>query len=116
MAVDVLFAAIPVAKLDRAIEWYERFLDAPPDMAPNEIERAWQLTDGGWLYVIEDEERAGHSLATLIVDDLDDRIARLDELGMETGEIQQINERTRKLEVIDPDGNRIGLGEVSPAD
>jgi hypothetical protein len=34
---------------------------------------------------------------------------------MKTGEIQQINERTRKLEVTDPDGNRIGLGEVSSA-
>ena len=116
MAVDVLFAAIPVARLEPAVDWYERFLDAPPDMAPNEIERAWQLTDGGWLYVIEDEDRAGRSLATLIVDDLDSRIARLNELGIKTGEVQWINEGTRKLEVTDPDGNRIGLGEVSSGD
>ncbi len=36
MAIDVLFAGIPVAELDPAIDWWERFLGRPPDMTPNE--------------------------------------------------------------------------------
>ena len=69
MAVDAVFAGIPVAELEPAIDWYERFLGSPADMTPNEKERAWRLTDGGWLYVVEDGDRAGNALMTLIVDD-----------------------------------------------
>ena len=36
MAIDVLFAGIPVAELDPAIDWWERFLGRPADMTPNE--------------------------------------------------------------------------------
>jgi predicted enzyme related to lactoylglutathione lyase len=117
LAIDVLFAGIPVADLDNALDWYERFLDGPPDMAPNETERAWQLTGDGWLYVVQDPGRAGHALVTLLVDDLDTRIRELNGRGIETGEVERLNERTRKLTVSDPDGNRIQLGQaVSSAD
>ena len=112
MSIDVVFAGIPVAELEPALDWYGRFLGRPPDMAPNETERAWQLTDDGWLYVVEDRERAGGGLATLLVDDLDARIVGLNGRGIETGPVERLNERTRKLEVTDPDGNQIGLGEV----
>jgi catechol 2,3-dioxygenase-like lactoylglutathione lyase family enzyme len=113
VAIDVLFAGIPVAELEPAIEWYERFLGAPPDMAPNDEERTWRLTDDGWVYVVEDIERAGNGLTTLIVDDLDERIGRLKERGIEPGEVEQVNEGTRAVQVRDPDGNRIQLADVS---
>ena len=113
MAIDVVFAGIPVSELEPAIDWYERFLGRPPDMIPNELERTWQLTDDGWVYVVEDGGRAGNALATLIVDDLDERIGGLNERGIETGEVEQLNEKTRVVQVADPDGNRIQLGEVS---
>jgi hypothetical protein len=115
MAIDVLFAGVPVAELGSAIDWWERFLGRPPDMTPNESERTWQLTDDGWIYVVEDRQRAGNGLATLIVDDLDARIGELDERGIETGEVERLNENTRTLMLADPDGNRIQLGEVSSA-
>ncbi len=115
MAIEVVFAGIPVAELDSALDWYERFLGGPPDLAPNEGERAWQLTSDGWLYVVEDPERAGSGLATLLVDDLDARIGALKGRGIETGEVERLNETTRKLEVADPDGNRVTLGEAVSA-
>jgi catechol 2,3-dioxygenase-like lactoylglutathione lyase family enzyme len=116
VAIDVLFAGIPVRELEPAVEWYGRFLGRPPDMAPNETERTWQLTDDGWIYVVEDLDRAGRGLATLLVDDLDARIVELNNRGIETGAVQRLNEATRKLVVEDPDGNRISLGEVSSGD
>lgn len=30
----------------------------------------WRVADGGWLYVIEDADRAGHSLVTITLTDL----------------------------------------------
>jgi catechol 2,3-dioxygenase-like lactoylglutathione lyase family enzyme len=112
LAIDVVFAGLPVAELEPALDWYGRFLGRPPDMAPNETERAWQLTDDGWLYVVEEGKRAGKGLATLLVDDLDARIGQLNERGIEAGEVERLSETTRKLVVIDPDGNRITLGEA----
>jgi hypothetical protein len=116
MAIDVLFAGVPVAELGPAIDWWERFLGRPPDMTPNESERTWQLTDDGWIYVVEDRERAGNGLTTLIVDDLDARVGELNESGIETANVERLNENTRTLMLADPDGNRIQLGEVSSAD
>ncbi len=112
MAVNVLFAGIAVADLGAAIEWYERLFGAPPDMTPNATERAWRLTDEGWVYVVADPERAGKGLVTLMVDDLDVRLAGIRKRGIEVGEIVQINERTRKAEIVDPEGNRIGFGQA----
>ena len=112
MAVNVLFAGIAVADLDAAIEWYERLLGGPPDMTPNEIERTWKLTDQSWIYVVTDPERAGRGLVTVMVDDLDERLAAIRERGIEVGEVEQINERTRKAEIVDPEGNRIGFGQA----
>jgi catechol 2,3-dioxygenase-like lactoylglutathione lyase family enzyme len=112
VAIDVVFAGIPVTDLASAIDWYERLLGRPSDMAPNETERAWQLTDDGWLYVVEDADRAGKGLITVLVDDLDERIAELGERGIETGEVERLDETTRKLDIEDPDGNRVTLGEA----
>jgi predicted enzyme related to lactoylglutathione lyase len=97
LAINVLFAGIPVADLDAAIDWYERLFGAAPDMAPNDTERTWRLTDASWVYVVAD---------------LDARLAAIRERGIEVGEIEEINEKTRKAEIVDPEGNRIGFGQV----
>jgi catechol 2,3-dioxygenase-like lactoylglutathione lyase family enzyme len=112
LAINVLFAGIPVADLDASIDWYERLFGAPPDMAPNDSERTWRLTDQSWVYVVADLERAGQGLVTLMVDDLDERLDAIRERGIEVGEVEEINERTRKAEIADPDGNRIGFGQA----
>jgi hypothetical protein len=39
-----------------------------------------------------------------MVDDLDERLAGIRARGIEVGEIAEINERTRKAEIVDPDG------------
>jgi catechol 2,3-dioxygenase-like lactoylglutathione lyase family enzyme len=52
MPVTEVFAGITVQDRDAAIEFYERLLGAPPTMLPNDDEAAWQLTGGGWLYVL----------------------------------------------------------------
>jgi catechol 2,3-dioxygenase-like lactoylglutathione lyase family enzyme len=112
LAINVLFAGIPVADLDAAIEWYERLLGGPPDMTPNEIERTWKLTDESWIYVVADPERAGKALVTVMVDDLDERLVRLEGRGIEPDEIQEISEAVRKAVFTDPEGNQIGLGQA----
>jgi catechol 2,3-dioxygenase-like lactoylglutathione lyase family enzyme len=77
-----VFAGIAVRDRDAAIEFYERLLGAPPTMLPNDDEAAWQLT--GWRLA----GRAGTAVVTLLVDDLDKRLAAAAARGIELGPVE----------------------------
>jgi len=94
--VTEVFAAITVRDRDAAIEFYERLLGAPPTMLPNDDEAAWQLTGGGWLYVLRDADRAGRAVVTLLVDDLDERLAAAAATGIELGPVETIAGSVRR--------------------
>jgi catechol 2,3-dioxygenase-like lactoylglutathione lyase family enzyme len=115
VAFTVAFSGIPVANLDAALEWYERFMGRPPDMRPHEGEATWQLREGAWMYVVRDQERAGRGLLTLIVDDLDPALAELSERDIAADEIEGLAGGVRKATLLDPEGNRISLGHVPAA-
>ena len=106
-----LFAGIPVAQLDPAIAWYERFFGREPDMWPNDREVVWQVSREGWVYVVTDERRAGLALVTIMVDDLDARLDELEAAGIEMGAVDTIPKAVRRTEVLDPEGNRIQIGQ-----
>jgi catechol 2,3-dioxygenase-like lactoylglutathione lyase family enzyme len=108
--VTVLFAGIVVSELEAAVGFYRRLLDAEPDMYPNEREACWRLTDQAWLYVLADPAGAGRSTATVIVDDLDALAAGLAARGIAIDSRVAVDGGMEKLEVLDPDGNRIGFG------
>jgi predicted enzyme related to lactoylglutathione lyase len=108
-----LFGGIPVADYRAGREWYEAFFGREPDLVPHDSECAWQLTEGGWVYVVGDAPRAGGALVTLLVDDLDERLAALADRGIEAGRVETYGSGARKAIVTDPDGNEIGLGQAS---
>ncbi|HEY3612387.1 MAG TPA: VOC family protein [Gaiellales bacterium] len=112
MAYTAVFAALHVADLDASRAWYERFCGRPPDLVPNDDEAAWQCTETGWIYVVRDAARAGASAVTLLVDDLDARLAGLAERGIEPGEIETYANGVRHVVVRDPEGNTVAFGEV----
>ena len=106
-----VFAAITVRDRDAAIVYYERLLGAAPTMLPNDDEAAWQLTGGGWRYVLRDADRAGRALVTLLVDDLDERLAAAAAAGIELGPVETVAGSVRTAWITDPDGNRIQIGQ-----
>jgi len=109
--VTEVFAAITVRDRDAAIEFYERLLGAPPTMLPNDDEAAWQLTGGGWLYVLRDADRAGRAVVTLLVDDFDERLAAAMSAGIELGPVETVAGSVRTIWITDPEGNRIQIGQ-----
>jgi predicted enzyme related to lactoylglutathione lyase len=111
MGFNEVFAGIRVRDREAAIDFYERLLGKPPTMFPNDDEACWQLTDAGWVYVVRDAEHAGGAVVTLLVDDLDAQLAALAERGIETGPVEEIPGTVRSTWVVDPDGNRIQLGQ-----
>jgi predicted enzyme related to lactoylglutathione lyase len=114
MAFTAVFAAVQVADLDAARAWYERFVGRPPDLIPNDDEAAWQFTDSGWICIVRDAGRPGTAAVTLLLDDLDDQLARLGERGIAVGEIETYSNGVRKVVVTDPEGNTVAFGEVPP--
>ncbi|MDX6540268.1 MAG: hypothetical protein QOI71_1878 [Gaiellales bacterium] len=114
MAFTAVFAGIHVAGLDAARTWYERFTGRPPDLIPNEDEAAWQFTETGWICLVRDCGRAGTAAVTLLLDDLDDRLAALGERAIAIGETETYANGVRKTVVTDPEGNTLAFGEVPP--
>jgi predicted enzyme related to lactoylglutathione lyase len=114
MHIDVVLTGMAVADLDLARTWYERLFGRPADLVPNATEAAWQLTAGGWIYVVCDPERAGRGIVTLVVEDLDDVCRRIGERGVSTGPILSLGAVGRKALIADPEGNTIALAEPAP--
>lgn len=112
MDVSVLFAAVAVADLDVGLAWYADLFGRAPDMPVNESESMWRCSDSAWLYVLRDAERAGSSIVSICVPDLDATMEELAARGISRTPVEQVTADARKATYVDPDGNRIALIEV----
>lgn len=107
MKVNHVFAGIPVADFAVARAWYVRLFGGEPDLVPHDTEVAWRLAgDLCWVYVVGDQKRAGNGLLTVLVDDLDAKLAELTERGITAGEVEPVGGMRRTV-LRDPDGNTI---------
>jgi catechol 2,3-dioxygenase-like lactoylglutathione lyase family enzyme len=113
MEIDVLFTGAAVRDFDAAQGWYERFFGRTADVAANEQEEMWRLTDRGWLYIVRDADRAGNSIVALPVPDIEEVTSMLDSRGIACGPILREGDAGRKAVVHDPDGNTIAIIEVA---
>jgi catechol 2,3-dioxygenase-like lactoylglutathione lyase family enzyme len=99
-----LFACLRVRSFQAALPWYERLL-GEPTFFPHATEAVWTLAEHRSVYVVEDADRAGRSVVTILVDDLDAAIAAIAARGIEFDEIQTYPNSVRKAVYHDPDGN-----------
>lgn len=111
MPIQYVFAGLVVTDIAGAVRWYERLFGRPPDVLPNEREAMWQVVEKGSVYLVEDPERAGNSGMTMFVDDLDAELAAIAERGIPTPEIKTAPGLFRATTFVDPDGNRVQLGQ-----
>lgn len=107
MVVQHVFTGIPVADFASTQAWYERLFGNPPDLRPHETEAAWRLAgDLCWVYVVQDRDRAGSALLTVLVDDLDTTAADLAKRGITVEPAEPVGGMVRAT-VHDSDGNTI---------
>ncbi len=112
MKVDVLFVGMRVRDFAVANDWYQRFFARPADIVADDEEVMWQLTGGGWLYIVREGD-SGSGLAALAVADLESTVAELAAHGIVAGPIEPQGDAARKAIVVDPDGNMLALIEVT---
>ena len=84
MAVTEVFTGVAAADYDSALTWYERLMGRPPDVLPKEHEAGWELSEAGWIYLVDDADRAGKAMLTLVVDDLERLVGNVAERGYRT--------------------------------
>jgi hypothetical protein len=111
-AVNHLFAGCVVADLATARPFYERLFGRAADLVPHAREECWRLDEDKWIVVLEDRERAGGAVHTVLVDDLDGLVAEWAGRGITPPDVRDEGPNARKARVYDPDGNELGFGQV----
>lgn len=109
---DVLFAGIAVADFPSAVAWYERLFGRPADIVVRDGEMMWKIAEAAWIYVLEDRTRAGNSLVTMAVSDLEEAVHEIGDRGIINASIEVIVGAGRKASFADPEGNVISFIEV----
>jgi hypothetical protein len=71
----------------------------------------WRFPRGGWLQVYQLAERAGNGSCTLAVSNLEEVIAHLESLGIDTSQ-RTSGEKVKTVMITDPDGNHLAFAET----
>ncbi|MGJ3558162.1 VOC family protein [Streptomyces sp. INA 01156] len=105
----VLFAGIPVADYAAALAWYERLLGSRRRLSRTTRRPCGA---GGTPVCVHraSAEHAGHAMHTVVVDDLDTRVAGIADRGLGPRSRETYSNGVRKVTYQDPDGNEIGFG------
>jgi catechol 2,3-dioxygenase-like lactoylglutathione lyase family enzyme len=104
-----LFAGLRVRDFQASRPWYERLL-GEPTFFPHATEAVWTLADDRSVYIVEQADGAGNSVVTIVVDDLDARVAAIAAGGLEPDERLTYSNGVRKALYRDPDGNEVAFG------
>ena len=107
MPVTHLFAGVAVSDFAAAHRWYEALFGRPPDMLPIEGEAVWHVTTSGSVYITANPARAGSTLITIAVSNLDEHATALVARGLSLDEQEADSSAPRQLTITDDDGNCI---------
>ena len=107
-----VYAVVSTAQLARAHEWYSRLFGRSSDLHPMAEVHEWYFVNGG-VQLVADAERAGRSMLTVIVSNLDAIRAEMQTRHLALGPASGGDFAT-VAQIQDPDGNRITFAEPGP--
>ena len=111
MNITNVFAGIMTGDIETASKWYENLFDRKFDSNPMENVYQWNFPDGGMLQLVSDEERAGYSSITLLVNSRDEQLEILKTKNIAIGQKTE-SEIANTVTINDPEGNRITFAET----
>ena len=109
MTISNSLASVAVKDIQAAVQWYAKVIGRAADSMPMPELAQWKFPSGGWLQVYALPERAGLCSCTLAVSNIDEEAARLEKLGVATG--NQMGEQVKVFMVKDSDGNSIAFAQ-----
>ena len=104
-----LFAGLRVRDFATARRWYERLLGGPPSFLPHETEAVWELGEHRFVYIVEEPERAGCSVVTLFVEDLEGLVEASPRAGWSRAR-RDLRQRRCASSPSATRGNEVGIG------
>lgn len=113
MTVDKVYAVISTRRLDQSQEWYTRLFGRPADLHPMDEVYEWYFGNGG-VQLVDDATRAGQSMLTVIVPDLEALRAALQSRQLTLGPSSG-GDFARIAQITDLDGNQVTLAQPGPA-
>lgn len=108
-----IYAVISSGRLDDAQKWYSRLFGRPADLHPMAEVYEWHFGNGG-VQLVDDAKRAGSSMLTVIVPDLDASRAALEARQLTLGPASG-GDFARIAQITDQDGNQITFAQPGPA-
>jgi predicted enzyme related to lactoylglutathione lyase len=109
MDVAKLYAVVSVADIDRAHDWYSRLFGRKPDVTPMPSDHEWHVGNGG-VQVVADATRAGKSMLTVIVSDLEQTRTALQSHQLVLGPAST-GDYVSYAQILDPDGNTVTFAQ-----
>lgn len=110
MSISAVLAAVAVADLSQAKDFYARLFERAADQEPMPSLAQWDFPSSGGFQVVEDAERSGASMATLLVSDFQDFLDRLARNDITAGKVVT-GILSRLTQIQDPAGNVITIAE-----
>jgi glyoxylase I family protein len=107
--VQHVLAVVAVSDIEAGRSWYSRLFGRSPDNNPMPELVEWQVTDGGWVQLTEDPQRAGNAMLNLAVSDIEEAVREVRECGLNPAAIVEANKGVRLCAIPDPDDNAIQL-------
>jgi hypothetical protein len=111
LAIEKVLAGIAVGDFVSARDWYGRLLGRAPDAEPMGGLAEWHPSEHGGIQLVQDGDRAGSSLLTLVVGSLEERLAALEAEAIAAGPVVGTPGLVQAVTVADPEGNLITFAE-----
>jgi predicted enzyme related to lactoylglutathione lyase len=111
MSIDNALASVAVKDLKAAVAWYAQLFGRPANSTPMPEVAEWKFERGGWLQVYQLAERAGLGSFTLAVTDIEEMVAHVQKLGIDTSK-RTSGAKVKTLMIIDLNGNHIAFAEA----
>lgn len=116
MQTEAIYAAIAVADIERSITWYSKLFGRNVDQRPMKEAAEWRLTSdgGGGVQLVLDPKRAGQSMVTVGLKDLERTIQEVKTRDIELKRIDATGPFVL-AQVSDPDGNVLTFAQPKAA-
>ncbi len=110
MPVTRVLAGVAVEDVEAAEDWWGRLFGRPPDDRPAQGIAEWRLSADGVVQLVAARERAGASLLTLEVEDLEAELCALRDRGIDCGDVEDdADVLVLMATVADPEGSVVTL-------
>ncbi|MEP7073512.1 MAG: hypothetical protein ABI727_04950 [Nitrosospira sp.] len=89
MKIDYLYAAMVVTDIEASEAFYSKLLSREPDDRPMDTLVQWRGFSNAGIQLFKDAAKAGNSVMTIVVSDIEETKLSLKNQGIVLGEIQQ---------------------------